>query len=257
MNTTRSLHQAAEDGDLAAAERLLQADPYLVGSREDYKLTPLHRAAVAGHADVIAALLARSAHVDARDHGGGTALHGAAAHGRAEAAAVLLDGGADANAVDEDGHTPLHFAARGDLGVVQTLLAGGGLANARSGGSHKPFTPWHAARQAGHGAVAALLRDHGGPDKAAQAVSIHRAAEHGYLGRLQVLVKEDPALVASRDYLYRRTPLHWAADHGHKAAAELLLAQGADVGARDKAGDTPLDRAEAMGHADIAELLRR
>jgi ankyrin repeat protein len=291
MDTTRSLHKAVQDGDLATALRLLQDDPYLVGSREDYRLTPLHRAAMAGHADLTAALLDRSAQVDAKDYGGGTALHSAAAHGRGEAAALLLDRGADPDAADEEGHTPLHHAARagheavaalllergadpnargrftgtplheaaarGHRDVVELLLAHGGLANARSGGSHEPFTPWHAARQAGQEAIAELLRDHGGSDKAALAISIHRAAEFGYLGRIKVLVKADPTAVASRDYLYRRTALHWAANNGHRAAAEFLLAHGADVGARDKAGETPLDRAEAMGHADLAELLRR
>ncbi|MGZ3274833.1 MAG: ankyrin repeat domain-containing protein [Caulobacteraceae bacterium] len=291
MDNARILHKAAEDGDLATALSLLQADPYLVASREDYKLTPLHRAAMAGHADVAAALLGRSAAVDARDYGGGTALHAAAAHGRRDAAVVLLDGGADPNAADEEGHTPLHAAARaghvataavllargadpnargkftgtplheaaerGHRSLVELLLAHGGLANARSGGSHKPLTPWHAAREAGHSAIADLLRDHGGQDKAAQAITIHRAAEFGYLGRLAVLVKAEPGLVSSRDYLYRRTPLHWAANNGHRAAAELLLANGADRDARDKNGDTPLDRAEATGHADIAALLRQ
>jgi ankyrin repeat protein len=290
MDNIRSLHKAAEDGDLGTALRLLKADPYLVGSREAYRITPLHRAAMAGHAAVAEALLARSAAVDAKDYGGGTALHSAAAHGRPDVAAVLLERGADPDAMDEEGHTPLHLAARGGheaaaavlldkgadpnargefigtplheaaehghLGMVRLLLARGGLANARSGGSHEPFTPWHAARKAGHAAIADLLRGHGGPDRAAQAITIHRAAEFGYLGRLQVLLKDDPALVAARDYLYRRTPLHFAADKGHRQAAELLLAAGADGMARDKNGDTPLDRAAAMGHIELADLLR-
>jgi cytohesin len=290
MTDARTLHKAAEDGDLATALRLLADDPYLVRSREDYKLTALHRAAAAGHADLVKALLDGSAQVDARDYGGGTALHAAALHGHVDAAAVLLDRGADPSAPDEEGLTPLHFAARnghepaaalllargadpnargkftgmplhkaaerGHRGLVELLLARGGLANARSGGSHTAFTPWHAARQAGHGAIAELLCDHGGRDKAAQAISIHRAAEFGYLGRLKVLLKADPALVSNRDYLYRRTPLHFAADNGHRLAAELLLAHGADVHAQDKNGNTPLDRAQAMGHPELVELLR-
>jgi ankyrin repeat protein len=290
MDATRSLHKAAEDGDLATALQLLGDDPYLVKSREEYRLTALHRAAAAGHADLVKALLDRSAQVDAKDYGGGGALHAAAARGQVEAAAALLDRRAEPSAPDEDGVTPLHLAARsgheavaalllkrgadanargkftgtpmheaaehGHRDLVELLLANGGLANARSGGSHKPLTPWHAARQAGHADIAELLQGHGGRDKAAQAISIHRAAEFGYLGRLQVLLKEDPALISSRDYLYKRTPLHFAADHGHRQAAELLLAAGADAAARDKNGETPLDRAEAMGHPELVALLR-
>ena len=291
MDPTRSLHKAAEEGDLDTAERLLRADPYLVASRGDYKLTPLHRAAMGGHAALAAALLDHAASADARDYAGGAPLHAAAAAGHADVAAVLLDRRADANARDQEAFTPLHFAARGGhqevaarllargadpnaqsqlmgtplheaaaqghRSVVELLLAHGGLANARSRGSDKPFTPWHAARQAGHGAIAVLLADHGGRDKAAQAVTIKRAAEAGYLGRLQVLLKEDPSLVSSRDYLHKRTPLGWAAGAGQTKAAEILLAHRAPLDARDKSGATPLDRALAANHDDLADLLRR
>jgi cytohesin len=289
MDATRSLHHAAEQGDLAAVEALLRSDPYLVASREDYKLTSLHRAAMAGHAAVAKALLARSAEVDAKDYAGGTPLHAAAAQGHSEAAAVLLDAGANPNARDQEGHTPLHRAAegghaavtalllergadpnvtgqftgaplhaaaeRGFQGVVETLLDHGASANIRSRGSHTPFTPWHAAKRAGHGAIAAVLKDHGGNDRAAGPILIHSAAEHGYLGRLKVLLKQDPALINTRDVVYRRTPLHWAANNNHPEAAELLLAHGADPSLRDKAGHTPADRARAMGHAVLAERL--
>ncbi len=36
------------------------------------------------------------------------------------------------------------------------------------------------------------------------------------------------------------TPLHWAAKNGHKDVAELLIAKGADMNARNKDGGTPL-----------------
>ena len=35
------------------------------------------------------------------------------------------------------------------------------------------------------------------------------------------------------------TPLHFAADKGHVQVAELLLAKGADIEAKDKVGATP------------------
>lgn len=51
------------------------------------------------------------------------------------------------------------------------------------------------------------------------------------------------------------TPLHLACRHEDVAA--LLIASGADVNAKDNAGRTPLGLATAMGHNDIADLLRR
>ena len=42
-----------------------------------------------------------------------------------------------------------------------------------------------------------------------------------------------------------------------RAAAQLLLDQGASVDAQDKIRKTPLDHAVAGDHSDVAELLRR
>ena len=53
------------------------------------------------------------------------------------------------------------------------------------------------------------------------------------------------------------TPLHWAAMKGHKAVVELLLANGADVNAKANNGGTPLHLAEDRGQEDVAELLRQ
>ena len=51
------------------------------------------------------------------------------------------------------------------------------------------------------------------------------------------------------------TPLHCAAAEGHKDVAELLLANKAEVNAKDNNGGTPLHDAAVKGHKDVAELL--
>ncbi|MHC4464267.1 MAG: ankyrin repeat domain-containing protein [Planctomycetota bacterium] len=51
------------------------------------------------------------------------------------------------------------------------------------------------------------------------------------------------------------TPLHLAAEKGHKDVVELLVAKGADIGAKDTDGDTPLHSAAGADHRDVAELL--
>jgi len=51
------------------------------------------------------------------------------------------------------------------------------------------------------------------------------------------------------------TPLHWAALHGHKEIAELLITNGADVNATTAWGSTPLHKAAQYGHKEIVELL--
>jgi len=47
--------------------------------------------------------------------------------------------------------------------------------------------------------------------------------------------------VNAQDNDIRWTPLHVAAAFGHKEIAELLIAKGADVNAKNKGGETPLD----------------
>jgi len=63
-----------------------------------------------------------------------------------------------------------------------------------------------------------------------------------------------------------KTPLHYAAGHGHKEIAELLITKGADVNAKNKKGKTPLDLAKVeswdsrevkAAKRQIADLLRQ
>lgn len=82
------------------------------------------------------------------------------------------------------------------------------------------------------------------------------AARDGDLEKVKELLKDDPNLVSSKDES-GSTPLHYAAGHGHKDIAELLVASKADVNAKDNDGATPLHLAAQNGHNDVAELLRQ
>jgi cytohesin len=284
------LHKAAEHGDEAKARALIAQDPYLVGAAADFRRTPLHLAARAGRTALVELLLDHSADANARDYGGGTPLHAAAGEGRLEVARALLQAGARPNLLDADGHTPLHKAVRaghgelvelllgagaepnarrddgatplheaaaaGRIGAARRLLAHGALANAQSNASETRWSPWHEAVRAGHADLAELLRLHGGADAGRGPISIHDAAARGYAGRVELLLEREPQLIASRDFLHRRTPLHFAAAAGHEAIVARLLAAGADVRAADKQGRTPLDLAAAQGFDAVAQLLR-
>ena len=289
MKAKLSLHEAVEAGDLAQTEALLNQDPYLTSVKDGFGEAALHKAAAMGRADLTEMLLAHSAAVEPVSHvgrtplhlaadaghlavakalldhrarpspmngDGETPLHLAARHGRADVVRLLLSRGADANAMGEYTGAPLHdAAANGRYEAAEVLLAGGALANAQSKGSATAWTPWHEARRAGHGELAELLRRHGGEDRARGPIDIQRAAEAGYIGRVQTLLEADPTLLDSRDFLHRRTALHWAADRGDLAIAELLLGRGADRTRVDKQGKTPLDLALAQGHGAMAALL--
>ena len=53
------------------------------------------------------------------------------------------------------------------------------------------------------------------------------------------------------------TPLSRAAKNGEKETAELLIAKGADVNAKTKRGDTPLDVAILLNQPEIADIIRK
>jgi hypothetical protein len=85
--------------------------------------------------------------------------------------------------------------------------------------------------------------------------SLHEAAFNGKLEKAKSLIKANPDLVNSQASYASQTPLHLAAEYGHKDVAELLLANKADVEAKASGGWTPLLNAVFGGHKDLVELL--
>jgi ankyrin repeat protein len=85
------------------------------------------------------------------------------------------------------------------------------------------------------------------------------AAGLGEVENLEKMLKEDPG-AADREDSEGRTPLHWAAYTGQKAAAELLLKSGAKVNHKSKGGGwvwngTPLHFAAWEGRKGLVDLL--
>jgi ankyrin repeat protein len=89
-----------------------------------------------------------------------------------------------------------------------------------------------------------------------QAEPIHDAARKGDVAEVRRLLRHDPKLVnlVETGITGGVMPLHYAAEKGHKAVVELLLASGACIYARGPRG-TALELAIYFGHSDVAELL--
>ena len=90
-------------------------------------ITPLHLAAMEGHADVVDELLGRGADANARElQRGETALHFAALSGHKPGAEAivesLLRGGADAQAQNTDGRTPTDLALQRRNTVIAAAI---------------------------------------------------------------------------------------------------------------------------------------
>lgn len=86
-------------------------------------------------------------------------------------------------------------------------------------------------------------------------MDIHRAVRKGKLSKINFILVERPESVNARDKLLGGTPLHTAAWGKNKAIIEVLVANGADIDAKDKYGKTPLAEAVVWGSIDVVETL--
>ena len=226
------LWAACENGSSAMVKTLLEggADP---NRPLPFGETPLMTAARTGNADLVGQLLAAGADVDAATgegaYGAQTALMWAVAQGHSAVVEVLLAHGADVNArsttftetvktiptyanyglqcvprdecyiteVRSGGFTPLLFGARvGDLASARLLVDAGADVNQAAPDGASPLA---VAALSGHGAVGALLLEHGADPN---------AAGGGYAPLHATILQRDPTL------------------------AEALLSAGADPDAR-------------------------
>lgn len=156
---------AAKKGDTAEIERLLNSGEK--ANEQDAIASPLHWAAMGGHADAVALLASRGAAINATSDMLGTPLHAAAGFGRTEALERLLAEGADIEARNREDFTPLIFAIiKKQPEVAATLLAAGANPNAVSIGTspvfgNGPLGPLQVAIDSGQLDIASMLRDAG------------------------------------------------------------------------------------------------
>ncbi len=107
-----ALHLAAFFGQVEAARQLLAAGAEVDAAGTGWMTgTPLHSAASAMHAEIVAMLLRSGADPNARQLGGWTPLHSAAANGDERSVDLLLAAGADPAATQDEGHSVLSLAA--------------------------------------------------------------------------------------------------------------------------------------------------
>lgn len=117
-------------GHKDVAEVLLGAgaDPNQAASNA-MKVAPLHAAAAAGRADIVALLLEKGANPNARQQMGFVPLHEAARAGNLDLAHLLVDHGADVNAATDDGKRPLAIAVEAGKTEMAAYLESKGAAD--------------------------------------------------------------------------------------------------------------------------------
>ncbi|CAN0377282.1 unnamed protein product [Pylaiella littoralis] len=193
-----------------------------------------------------------SAALKRRDGQGHTLMHWAAKSGELEMLELLANSGCPTNEFSTDavGMTPLHWAAtEGRLRASAWLLGPGG-ADPESR-DNQGCTALVIAAQYGFVELVIYLSHHGCDPGSVDSVgdsAMHWAAYKGHVQVLSMLVKagQDP----EEEDVYGQTPLHLAALRGNRDAAEYLVIEArANVNARDKKNETPLDLARKKNQA--------
>jgi ankyrin repeat protein len=191
--------------------------------------TGLFAAAARGDAAQIKALTAGEQKPDARDGHGRTPLHVAAYAGHHEAMRALVAAGADPNALERDRYDVVTIAAvANDVPTLEVGLVLG--ASVRNVTSRYDGTALIAAAHLGHVEVVRVLVRAGAP--------LDHVNNLGWTALIESIVLGDGG---------RR----------HTATLAALIEGGANVNLADRSGRTPLDLAQARGHAAMVERLRR
>lgn len=248
LEVNAALFSAADKRCDALARRLL-ADGASLQARDRFGAMALSQAAKAGDVEIVELFLEHGADINARNLDGSTALFLAAEAGRHTAVEALIAHGADVNLPGRSSITPIAAAAySGDESLVHLLLDKGADANAVDA-TGKAAICYAAAR--GFPPVVRRLLDSGvdpnkryGNDLTALMWAAGYAEEAGTqdMDEIIKLLIARGAHLDDRDNR-GRTALMIAAAVGHTAAAELLIAGGADTAALDKAGKSARDLA--------------
>lgn len=203
--------------------------PYIL-----YLCVICHRTARPIPQDILSALLAAGADINAADEAGATAFHWAVATAQGALCEQLISLGAVA-----DDWPPLHLAVLlGREEECRSLLAAGASAESPSAAGWSPLM--YAARF-GRSGICRLLLEHGAaisPPREDGLSPLHLAVEQGHVETATLLISSgaSPAVADARGH----TPLHLAVIVEHEPLCHALLAAGADPAAADAEGNTPL-----------------
>ncbi|KAL8700695.1 MAG: hypothetical protein Q9201_005311 [Fulgogasparrea decipioides] len=225
-----ALFMAAQSDKIRVVEHLVQAkgQELLRLKEHDWQETPLHKAAVEGHASVLEKLLICSPDIEDQRKEGRTALFVAVDWGHKEAVGVLLEHKAQVFTQANNKATPLHSAVRHHRpDILMRLLEARDAGKCLEHKNEWGYTPLWLALWLRHVDCAGILLNRG--------ASIH-VANNDDQNVLHVAVEKD-----LYDFLERNI---------HTFDLD-------EFGRRNRRGDTPLVIAEKQKKHNFVKLLKR
>jgi ankyrin repeat protein len=210
----------------------------------------LHEACLNGDLNIVHALLASGANVNADNDANAKPIHFASVNGDVSIMKLLCDAGADTSSTNADGSTPLHFACeQGHEALILFLLSKGCSLTTPN---HSGIVP---------------LDYLSSEDKAQLFLSIKKtiadfdfnklvrvAAEHSLENLVKLLIKHHLTLLEDEDK-DRRTVLHVACQSGSIDIAKWLIRNGANIFSKDCDSMTPFLHACCSGNLKLVRFL--
>jgi ankyrin len=253
----RPLHFAVKWGNAEVVKALIAHKADVNAAQVPAVDPPLHVAVFGGNMEIIRLLLDHGAKVNALGRNGSTALHHATWND--EIFHVMLERGADPKLQQSHGVTTLHMACQdGSAALVAKLLQLHPDLDAWDGAE---FTPLLNAAEAGRVDLLKLLIAAGADLKAVQKNgrnALHLAAGAANPEAVRFLLEQKlqvNALSNSGDTAHGGTPLHLAVMDKKLGAARILLDHGAPPNARDQYQNSPLMLAATVGSVEMVRLL--
>ncbi|CAF4540096.1 unnamed protein product, partial [Rotaria sp. Silwood2] len=224
-------------------------------------MTPLHKAAMGDHVDVIEFLLEEGADIDVRDISKRTPLLIAALKSSVQAVCYLLSQNASLICRDDTDKNLLHFIIMQNL-PIETI---GNILFTRENyrtlfdqRDKDGFYPIHYASREGQVNVLKTLIKHGAEINRKtnqRQSSLHFAAEYGRYNTCRQLL-DTPGFkrILNEPDKLGQTPLHLCCQNGHTRVVQLLLHKGAQF-TKTYDGNTPLHEAAANGHVSTIDSI--
>jgi len=248
------LSKAAADGNIKQLELLISRGVD-INVKDETGMAPLDYAAETGKKEVVQFLIQAGADVNAKDDSGVASLYLAASANRREMVELLIAEGADIDVKDVRGRTALiGVVSRGRRDIAELLIQKGAGIDAKS---NLGLNSLHTSAVQGYQNITDLLLTKGAKvderDDNYEFTALHYAARFGTAKVAEVLIAHGADIKAKDKWSYQ--PIHWAAYHDQPEIIELLIAKGSDVNVKTSLGQTPLELAKPRRNTASIEVL--